>query len=795
MNAHSYSALEFDRLIAHLSGYCQTDQGREILTDLKPSANLKQLHEEIARVEEVRGLYQRAGSFPANGVADIRLHLKRAAVQGSVLDEGQLLAILHHLRVHAQTEKMMRREAPRMPLTAIIASGMQALPDLENRLDKAITPEGTVRDSASSELARIRRSMGVQLERLRTKLMGMIPKLAKSGVLREDSFSLRDGRYVLPVRSDSMGMVKGIIHDRSATGGTVFVEPTALIDLGNELRTLELAERDEVRRILRELTNYVRNDIAIIEANYRILILLDCLWAKALLAERLEANAPILSELGALHLYGARHPLLVLSGDRKIVPLNLDLGGDFGMLVISGPNAGGKSVALKTVGLLALMAACGLHVPALPGTEIPLFLAIEADIGDQQSIADDLSTFTAHATRLKEILATATPRTLVLIDEIGAGTDPQEGASLSIATLERLIAGRVPTIVTTHHGALKAFAHSSVWCANGSMEFDLASFRPTYRFRPHVPGSSYALDIARRAGLPEDLIARARELVGSERSQLEELIVNLSEKLTSYSSLVADQEQKTGLIAAQEADYRQKLERLQQREKQLKHQAMREVEEILKVARKTVETVVKDLREQGGRSDSIKIAHQTLSDLKKSVSVRLDVPTVDVAQPPRHDIIPEPDLKRAIEIDDWVTIDGGTSGQVTALSAKGDRVCIAVGAVQLWVTKERISLIKRPDEPTESVRSYARLPEVPFELDVRGLDTPEALFRVDRYIYDGLSTGRERLGIIHGKGAGILAKFIREALRKNKLVASFRYGEYGEGDYGVTIVELKTDAK
>ncbi len=793
MNAHTYSALEFDRLISHLTGYCQTDQGREILRDLKPSSNLTLIREEIVRVEEVRGLYLRAGNFPAGGVADIRLHLKRAAVQGSVLDEAQLLAILHHLRVHAQTEKLMRREASRMPLTAALSSALQPLPALEVSLEKALTPDGTVRDAASPELARIRKAMGVQLERLRAKLMGMIPKLSRAGILREDSFSLRDGRYVLPVRADKVGSVKGIIHDRSATGGTVFIEPTALIDLGNELRTLELAERDEVRRILRMLTSHVRNDLATIEANSAIIISLDCLWAKAVFAERLEANPPTINDSGALHLYGARHPLLVLSGDRKVVPLNLDLGDSYGMLVISGPNAGGKSVALKTVGLVSLMAACGLPVPALPGTEIPLYLSIEADIGDQQSIADDLSTFTAHAGRLKEILITATPRSLVLIDEIGAGTDPQEGASLSIATLEKLITGRVPTIVTTHHGALKAFAHSADWCANGSMEFDLASFRPTYRFRPHVPGSSYALDIARRAGLPEDLIARARELVGAERSQLEELIVNLSEKLTSYSSLVADQEQRTGLIAAQETDYRQKLERLQLREKQLKQQTMQEVEELLKAARKTVEAVVRDLREHGAKAETTKTAHQTLTDLKKSISVRLDVPTLDVPQPPRHDIIAAPETKRTIDIGDWVSIDGGTSGEVTALSAKGERICLAVGAVQLWVSKERLSIIQRPDDPAEPIKNYVRLPEVPFELDVRGLDAPEALFRVEKYIYDGMSTGRSKLGIIHGKGAGVLAKFIREHLKKNKLVASYRYGEYGEGDYGVTIVELKSD--
>lgn len=792
MNPHTSQALEFDRLISALVALAQTDEAREQLALLTPQTDLSDVKNEIARVEETRRLIQRSGSFPGGGVADIRQSLKRAAVAGSVLEEPQLLSVLHHLRIHSTTRKLIQREAPRMPLTSKLAAPLEPLPDLEAQLERAITPEATVRDSASPELSRLRRAVSDQMERLRAKLAALMPKLARLGVLREDSFSIREGRYVLPVRSDSMGLVKGIVHDRSATGDTLFVEPAALIDLGNELRTLELAERDEVRRILRELTTQVRTHIAQIEANQRVMTALDILWAKALLAEKLDANPPVVSLDRPLRIYGGRHPLLTLAGDREVVPLTLELGGDYGVLVISGPNAGGKSVALKCVGLTALMAACGLHIPALPGTEVPLYSAVEADIGDQQSIADDLSTFTAHALRLREILANAGPRTLILIDEIGAGTDPQEGASLSIAALEKLIERRAPTVVTTHNGALKAFAHTAEWCANGSMEFDLATFRPTYRFRPHLPGSSYALDIARRVGLPDDVIARARKLVGSERSQLEELIASLSEKLSRYDALVADQQQQTGLVAAQAEDYRQKMERLRDRERRLKQQTMQEVEEVLKGARKTVEAVVRDLREKSASADAIKTAHQTLGSLKKAVSERLDVPTIEVPQPPTRDLPPEPASAREAKVGDWVSVDGGgIPGQVTTISARGDRICVAVGSVQLWVARARAAVVQPPQEAAPAARSFVRRPEVPFELDVRGLDAPEALLRVDRYLDDGAATGRAKLGIIHGKGAGILSRHIRAHLKKHPLVESFRFGEYGEGDYGVTVVELK----
>lgn len=791
MTSRTIEALEFYKITETLAGYAASAEAKDRLLALAPSRDIGHIERELKRVEEVRRLIQRSGVFPGGG-ADIRLLLKRASLAGASLSEPELFNILLHLRIHHATSKLAHREAERMPLFHQLTRPLEPVPDLEQSLESALTPDATLRDTASNELARLRRAVADQMERLRARLSALIPKLARQGLLREESFSIRDGRYVLPVRSDAMGGIKGIVHDRSATGGTLFVEPTALIDLGNELRSLELAERDEVRRILRELTAAVRKHIDQIEVNEAVVTAVDVIWAKAQLAEKLDAYEPVITTNGALRILGGRHPLLVLYGDRDVVPLNLELGDEFGMLVISGPNAGGKSVALKSVGLMAIMASCGLHIPALPGTEIPIYYGVEADIGDRQSISDDLSTFTAHATRLKEILATATPRTLVLIDEIGAGTDPQEGASLSIAALESLLTRRVPTIVTTHHSALKAFAHASAWCANGSMEFDLAHFRPTYKFRAHIPGSSYALDIAKRAGLPEDLIARARELVGSERSRLEEIITSLSEKLVKYEGMVQDQQQRGRVIKAQEEDYARKVERLREREKQLKHQGMREIEELLKAARKTIESTVKELREKGAVATHINTARDAIQQVAKSASEKLKVPTVEVPQPPSRDIPIDPIPQREAVVGDWVTVDGGNvPGQVTAIAAKGDRLCVSVGALQLWVTRDRTELVEPPESRQVKPVSMNRLPEVPFELDVRGLDAGEAMLRVDRYLYDGSVTGRTKLGIIHGKGAGILARHIQRQLKNHPLVASFRFGEYGEGDYGVTIVDLK----
>jgi len=796
-------ALEFDRILAALERYTFTDEGRERIGVTKPSRDPVWIADELQRVDEVRGLYARGGNIVSGGLKDLRGSLRRASVVGSALEPEEFLTLLQHLRVWATLRKTLERERSAMKLTFQLTQPLTPLPDLEKTLERAISPEATVRDSASPELSRIRRAIADRMDGIRHRLAQMLPRLMRQGVLREESFSIRDGRYVVPVRSDALSSVKGIIHDRSATGGTLFVEPAALVDAGNELRTLELAERDEMRRILQELTTRVRDELERIEVNRQVMTTLDVISAKSRLADELDAINPLVGRDIPVRVIGGRHPLMALAGERTVVPLNLELGTDYTTLVISGPNAGGKSVALKCVGLLCLMASCGIPVPAQPGTELPLFDRLLVYIGDQQSLADDLSTFTAHARGLKNIVENATPRALVLIDEIGAGTDPQEGSALSIAVLERLTAAKAPTIVTTHHSALKAFAHATPGCANGSMEFDTATFQPTYRFHPNLPGSSYALEIARRAGLQDDIIARARSVLGGERTRLEELITSLSEKLQKYESLLIGEEKRAAEQQALELEIKRRLERLERREKEVKQKAVQEAEEIVKQARRTVEALVKEIRESNADRESIlnakrllgsaishqpsAISHQP-SAISNQQSVINDQP---VPQPPSHEPEPAPLPDKEPEVGDCVSVDGSAMvGEVTAVSARGDRVCVAVGTVQLWVTRKRVKVVEAPVTEAK-LRIFAKLPDVPFELDVRGLDAPEAVARVDKYLYDGLAAGREKVGIIHGKGMGILAKHIRQMLKEHPAVADFRYGEYGEGDYGVTVVELK----
>lgn len=802
----SLDSLEFPRLRSELVNLAQTDPARERLADLKPSTDLYWIRDELKRTDEIKGLIDSGSSFGSGGLTDIRKILKCVKVLGSMLTASDMLSILHHLRVHHTTRRTLDSEQNRMPLTFRISKPLQSLKHLEVIIEEAITPEGTIRDGASKELGRIRRDFAALQIEIRKRITSLAARLAKQGFLQNESFTIRDGRYVLPIKAESFRKVKGIVHDRSSTGGTIFIEPTSVIDLGNEFRALELAERDEIQRILREITGKIALDENAIEINISVMTILDCLWAKARLAEMLDAYPPTVLPGGNIQLLKARHPLLVLADERKVVPLDLDLGKDYTCLIISGPNAGGKSVALKCTGLICVMAACGLHVPALPGTEIPLFDNFYAVIGDQQSISDDLSTFSAHTLHIKEILEFADKKSLVLVDEIGSGTDPQEGSSLSIAALEQLALRKIPTIVTTHHGVLKAFAHTTDGCTNGSMAFDTKTFQPTYRFQPNLPGSSYALDIASRVGLPKEIIDRAREILGRERTQLDDLIQDLTEKLRRYEKLVVGQEKQEAENFAMEAAWTQKMERLKTRENEIKKRMNHEVQAVVGVARREIEKLIREIRESEASKDSIKAAQEGLKNI--SAMKGFDIPEIEIEEPPGisnednwksekprrkkpKGRTEEGFVSKPLGIGDWVAIDGAKSrGEITAFTSNGARACVVIGSIQLWINTDRLSYADPPEE-TNSIRVFATIPNVPLELDLRGLDVQEAIQRTDRYLTDGASTARTELGIIHGKGKGILSSEIRKFLKNHNCVESFRFGEHGEGDYGVTIVKLK----
>jgi len=797
---HSLQALEFPQLRQYLSGLAESEEATQRLNTLRPSSEKGWVKEELIRVDEIKGLVETGVKFPGIGLPDIAKFLSRASIVGAVLGAEEINHILHHLRVHRNLRRILDHDRKRIPNVYRVTRSIKPMRGLEEQIEKIITPEAAIRDRASTLLAKIRKDINVIQNDLRRKISGIAARYARLGVLSGDTFTLRDGRYVLPINSGAMGKIKGIIHDRSASGGTMFIEPSSVVPIGNELRSKELAERDEIRRILALLSEEIRLNLPQIENNMSAVISLDCLWAKAFLSVKLDAVPATLVDSNILRIFKGRHPLLVLAKERDVVPLDFELGEDWICLVISGPNAGGKSVALKTIGLLSVMTACGLHIPALPGTEIPMYENFQAVIGDEQSISDDLSTFSAHMVRLKGIMLEANTKTLVLVDEIGTGTDPQEGASLSVAVLNRLISAKVPTVVTTHHGILKAFANSTDGCTNGSMAFDQKTLTPTYRFNPHLPGSSYALEIARRVGISEDVIAEARGVLGEDRTKLDDLIIDLTEKARKYESLLSGQQDKTTSSENVVKRYQEKLKRLEAIEKDLKKRAKQKIQAVERAGRKRIETLVREIQEEKASRRSILTAQQKLKTFVKDENydeitdvideeIQSELETESVADKRADaELI---DTGKSPERGDWVMIDDSTSkGEVMEVSTRQRRVCVAVGSVQLWINFDRVWVVGPPAPPAKMV-VFNKLPDVPFELDVRGLDAVEALEQVDRYLFDGAATNREKLGIIHGKGAGVLSKSVRKLLHKHKVVDSYRFGEYGEGDYGVTIVTLK----
>lgn len=790
MDALTIKALEFDQIRTFLQGLAETGYARRKLESLSPLSSVSEVEEELQRVEEMRTIQRESSGFPAGGVVDLEPILLRIRAEGSRLDGEELWGIVLNLRVHLQVRKVIDRLRSQIPLLYRLSSSLTPLPQLEEVLVRAINPDGTIRESASPQLARIRHHIAEVEETIRQRIAGIVSKWSRVGILREPTFTIREGRYVLPVRSDAMGKVKGIIHDRSATGGTLFVEPAALIELGNELRTLQLAERDEVERILREMTARVREHLPTLEENHRVMGELDLRWAKASLAERLEAVKPIVQEKIPLRLVGCRHPLLVLNSGRPVVPLDLELGEQYSTLVISGPNAGGKTVALKTVGLMSLMALSGIPIPGKPGCQIPFLRKIIADVGDQQSLLNDLSTFTARIQRMREIISQADNESLVLIDEIGAGTDPHEGSALSIAFLEELTQKGILTIVTTHQSNLKAFAQSTPRCANGSMAFDPVSLQPTFQFLPHIPGSSFALDIARRHGLPERLVNRARELMGENATRWEDLTLSLSQQIARYQQSEAELARLKERLEREQHELEERLSRLRLQEKTYRREMEAELKSLLKEARSIIEQTVREIREENASRESILKAQDKLRHLSHTVSQKSNIPLIEV--PPPTPLQPpfQPLPERDPSVGDWVSVDEGVVGQVKAMTAKGDRVLVAVGSVQMWVRRERVKVVEPPQASIRPSR-IVELPQVPFQLDVRGLDPPEAINRVDRYLSDSYAAGRSQVGIIHGKGRGVLARHIHQFLRSHSLVSRFRFGEYGEGEYGVTLVELK----
>ena len=730
------------------------------------------------------------------GVRDVRPSA-RAAGLGQVLAASELLEIAELARASTRLRRTFVRTRQETPLLSTLAAGLADLEALRGLIATAVDERGEVRDSASRELATIRRERDAVHGRLQQRMEALLRSASLRPSLQDPIVTLRDGRYVLPVRSEARSAVPGIVHDSSASGATIYVEPLAVIELGNRWRELQAQERHEIERIMRTLSEAAGEaEHELVDAVER-LARLDLALAKARLAEQIGAgdlteagsDAPWLVEApAALRLVEARHPLL----EGEVVPVTIEAGGETRALLITGPNTGGKTVALKTAGLLSLMALAGLPVPADEGTRIPVYDAVFADIGDEQSIEQSLSTFSGHVTAIIDILERAGPRSLVLLDELGAGTDPTEGAALAIAIVGRLVEAGATLIATTHHSELKLFAHREAGVLNASVEFDVETLAPTYRLRIGVPGQSNALAIAERLGMPGAIVEAAREGLSHGQRDLEAVLGELRTQLSAAEDraarAAADRdaaEELRGDLERQLATLADESERLRAESRERVREEVRDAERMLQRARREVESARLE---------------QAAADLERArEAVAALAPEPPPAPPPSEDSLSPrervgvraPRTLPAPELGSRVWLRGiGSPGEALSEPDAAGEFEVQLGALRTRVRLAQVERIEQPDGAVIVAVSTPPAPSAPEQIEIRGQIVAEALPSVEAFLDDAARAGRERVRIIHGKGTGALRRAVRELLARHPLVTAYESGTSQEGGEGVTVALL-----
>ncbi len=780
--------LELDQVLALLADCAGSEGGKQSCLNLRPSSDLEEVEQLLQQTTAAYDLSTKKGYPSFASTADVSASLERADRGGS-LQPKELLVIGGVLRCTRSVKDYITPEEKQTVLDPLFHS-LTPNKYLEERILTSILSEEEIADTASSELADIRRHMRIQSGKIRDSLQKVISSPAYSKFLREPIITIRQGRYVVPVKSECKNDVPGLVHDVSATGSTYFVEPMSAVNANNALRELQLKEKKEIERILAELSIEVAAHAEDINLDYSLLVQLDVVFAKAKLAFNMRAWAPIMNDTGRVELRNARHPLI---DPKRVVPISLRLGTDFDTMIITGPNTGGKTVTLKTIGLLTLMAECGLHVPAGDGSVLSTFDAILADIGDEQSIAQSLSTFSSHMKTIVDVVEQCDNRTLVLYDELGAGTDPAEGAALAIALIEfsRKMGSRV--VATTHYAELKLYAMRTKGVINASCEFDVETLQPTYKLLIGIPGKSNAFAISRKLGLPEDILKEAGDLVGKSDKDFEDVLAQLEQQRQQMENARMEAEKlkrETAQIKQQSEQYQEQLRK--EKEKAMEA-ARREAQGIIDEARAAANIAseeLKALRKQLQDSADTTGINQRQAELRRTLNETEDKIRAKQPQPAR------PQSTREIRVGDTVELlNLGVKASVLAINKNGTYQ-LQAGIMKLTAKADEIYLLENDNpykakggHPAHSGREMKMAP-MSSEIDLRGMDTVEAICVLDRYMDEAMRAKLSTVRIIHGKGTGALRQAVHQDLKRNKFVKSFRLGVYGEGEDGVTIAEF-----
>ena len=779
----NYISLELDKILARLAEHASFEDSKRLALGLEPSTGLFEVRELLAETTDAHSLCARFGSPPFGNLSNITNAVRRAEA-GAVLTPLELLRAASLLRVIRSVADWRSKSAS---VETVLDRRFNALAPqkfLENKISSAILSEDEIADTASEELKNIRRKIAAEGSKIRERLDKMIHSASVQKYLQDNIITIRNGRFVIPIKAEFRSAVSGLVHDTSASGATVFIEPMSVVEANNEIRLLHSKEQAEIDRILAELSAELGAYADSILGSYQMLTELDLIFAKANLAYSMKAAAPDMNDQGEILLKNARHPLI---DKNKVVPTNIELGIHFDTLVVTGPNTGGKTVSLKTVGLLTLMAMCGLMIPAAEGSRLSVFAHVLADIGDEQSIEQSLSTFSAHITNIKTILDIADSRSLILIDELGAGTDPVEGAALAAAILEELRSKGARIASTTHYAELKSYALDTPGVENACCEFDVATLRPTYRLLIGMPGRSNAFAISERLGISSSVVDRARELVSLEDARFESVVQKLQdtrgeldEKLREADQLKAEVQQE--LAAAKAAA----------------EQAQKDAQKEIQLAREQAESIITKARAQVyGVLDELETIRkkQEITDAEKA-KLRADIKNMeDSADPVQKRSNEDYVLPRPLKIGDRVLI-FDIDKQADVLDVGTDSVLVQAGIIKTRVPISNVRLLKQEKvsvpkrSVTRTVRNDTRRGAMT-EVDVRGETALDAILIVDRAIDGALMQGLHQITIIHGKGTGVLRREIQKHLKTNPAVRTFRLGTFGEGESGVTIAELK----
>ena len=807
MNEKSLKILEFHKIISQLTEYAASQPGKAMCQNLAPSSDYEEILTWQAQTTDAVSRVRMKGTISFSGVKDIGDSLKRLEI-GSSLNIIELLSISSLLTVAARARSYGRHEpqeddgdSEEFDSLEPMFRALEPLTPLNNEIKRCILSEDEVADDASPGLAHVRRSMKITSDRIHTQLNSMLN--SNRSYLQDAVITMRNGRYCLPVKAEYKNQVPGMVHDQSSTGSTLFIEPMAIVRLNNEMRELEIKEQKEIEAVLANLSIQAASYTEELKLDIELLSQLDFIFAKAALARHYKCSAPVFNNRGYIHIKDGRHPLL---DPAKVVPINLWLGKDFDLLIVTGPNTGGKTVSLKTVGLFTLMGQAGLHIPAWEGSELAVFDEVFADIGDEQSIEQSLSTFSGHMTNIVQILSQADARSLCLFDELGAGTDPTEGAALAIAILSFLHNMKCRTMATTHYSELKVFALSTPGVENASCEFNVETLKPTYRLLIGVPGKSNAFAISKKLGLPDYIIEESKTHLEAKDESFEDLLTSLEESRLTIEKEQEELKSYKEEISQLKSRLSQKEERLEERRDKILKKANEDAQRILREAKETADSTIRQINKlsaDSGLNKELEAQRAKLRDKLKQTDEKLAIKT----KGPSKTISP-----KKLKIGDGVKVlSMNLKGTVSTLpNAKGD-LYVQMGILRSLVNIRDLELLDEQDvsgpsipeknsryrvargsgRPSGGGIQVSKSASISPEVNLIGMTVDEAMPVLEKYLDDAYLAHLETVRVVHGRGTGALKNAVHQRLKKLKYVKDFRLGVFGEGDSGVTIVTFK----